>query len=313
MGSGVGRGFLALAAIVAVLGAPVGAAAKTCGGAVGCACGDSVRGAALLANDLTGCAAGLRVKDGSTLDCAGHAIVAADHSGNEGIVVEGVGATVRGCTVSGFRSGIRLRGGSANLVSGNDVLGNWQYGIELSVATTNNQIVDNLVADSGDEGIHVGANADGNVIEGNEIKDSKRENLYLLDADGCTIRDNRISGAGAAALYVKHSSKNVFVDNEISDRPVQLRGDAQSNVFVGNDVTGAGFIFQAYNDAKLGWKGPRGNQVDDGSVTGVKTCFRFEGAADNQVSGVRVAGCQVMSQEKDGGIAAVGNTVDVIR
>src|SRR5438128_1998284 len=101
MGFGVGRGFLALAAIVVILGAPIGAAAKTCGGAVGCACGDSVRGAAVLANDLTGCAAGLRVKDQSTLDCAGHAIVAADHSGNEGIVVEGVGATVRGCTVSG--------------------------------------------------------------------------------------------------------------------------------------------------------------------------------------------------------------------
>lgn len=309
----IGRGFLALAAIVVALGAPVGAAAKTCGGAVGCACGDSVRGAAVLATDLTGCAAGLRVKDGSTLDCAGHAIVAADQSGNEGIVVEGVGATVRGCTVSGFRSGIRLRGGGTNLISGNDVVANTQYGIELAVATTNNQIVDNLVADSGDEGIHIGSNADGNVIAGNEIRDSKRENVYLLDVVGCTIRDNTISGAGDAALYVKHSSKNVFLDNAISDRPVQLRGDAQANVFAGNDVTGAGFIFQAYKDAKLGWKGPRGNQVRDGSVAGVKTCFRFEGAADNQVSGVHVAGCQTMSQEKEGGIASVRNSVNVIR
>jgi parallel beta-helix repeat protein len=215
--------------------------------------------------------------------------------------------------VSGFRSGIRLRGGGTNLVSGNDVIGNSQYGIELAVATSNNQIVDNLVADSGDEGIHVGTHADGNEIAGNEIRDSKRENVYLLDVVGNTVRDNRISGAGAAAFYVKHSSQNVFIDNDISDRPVQLRGDAQANVFVGNDVRGAGFIFQAYKDAKRGWKGPRGNEVHDGSVAGVKTCFRFEGAADNLVSGVHVDGCKTMSLQKVGGIAPVGNTVDVIR
>jgi parallel beta-helix repeat protein len=215
--------------------------------------------------------------------------------------------------VSGFHSGIRLRAGSGNLVSGNDVVANRQYGIELAVATIDNQIVGNLVADSGDEGIHVGTAADGNVIAENDVRDSKRENIYLLHAAGCTVRDNHISGAGAAALYVKHSSNNLVTDNEISDRPIQLRGDAQANVFVGNDVSGAGFIFQAYKDAKLGWTGPRDNQVQDGSVANVKTCFRFQGAAHNVVNGVHVDSCQTMSQEKAGGIAPVDNTVDVIR
>jgi parallel beta-helix repeat protein len=309
----VGRGLLARIALVVALACPVTVAAKECGGVVGCACGDSVRGAAVLTGDLTGCASGLRVKSGSTLDCAGHAIVGAIPGGSAGVIVDGTGAAVRGCTVSQFRSGIRIRAGGNSVISGNDVVGNTQYGIELAAATTGNQITDNLVADSGDEGIHVGTRADGNVIAGNEIRDSKRENVYLLDVVGCTVRDNRISGAGAAALYVKHASKNVFLDNEIADRPVQLRGDARANVFTGNDLHEAGFIFQAYKDAKRGWLSPRDNQVHDGSVAGVKTCFRFEGAVDNQVSGVHVGGCQTMSQAKEGGIAAARNEVDVVR
>jgi parallel beta-helix repeat protein len=313
MRCGVERALLAWAAIVVALAAPAVAGAKDCGGDVACACGDTVRTAAVLADDLVGCTAGLRVKSDATLDCAGHALVAADRTSQEGIVVDGTGITVQGCTVSGFRSGIRVRAGGNNVVSGNDVVGNTHYGIELAVATTGNQIVDNLVADSGDEGIHVGSHADGNVIAGNDIRDSKRENLYLLDVVGCTVHDNRISGAGDAALYVKHSKQNVVVDNEISDRPVQLRGDAQGNLFVGNDLRGAGFIFQAYRDAKLGWKGPVENEVNAGSVTGVKICFHFTGAAHNTVSGVHVDGCRTAVQSKVGGIAPVGNTVDVIR
>lgn len=313
MRCGVERALVAWTAIVVALAAPGTARAKDCGGDVACACGDTVRDAAVLADDLIGCTSGLRVKSDVTLDCAGHALVGADHGAQEGIIVDGTGVTVQNCTVSGFRSGIRLRGGGGSVVSGNDVVGNTHYGIELAVATTGNQIVDNLVADSGDEGIHVGSHADDNVIAGNDIRDSKRENLYLLEVVGCTVRDNRISGAGDAALYVKHSKQNVVVDNAISDRPVQLRGDAQGNVFVGNDLSGAGFIFQAYKDAKLGWKGPVQNEVHAGSIAGVKTCFHFEGAAHNTVSGVHVDGCKAMAASKTGGIAAVGNTVDVIR
>jgi len=312
MGFGRGSGFLARVALVILLGVPAGVAAKECGGAVACACGDSVHGSAVLAQDLVGCITGLRVKNSAVLDCAGHAIVAAVPGGNEGVVVEATGAVVRACTVSGFKTGIRVRGGGGNLVAGNDVVGNTRYGIELAVATTHNEIRDNLVQDSGDEGIHVGTRADWNVIAGNEIAGSKRENLYLLDVVGCTIADNRISGGGAAAMYVKHAGRNVFTDNEVTDRPVQVRGESEDNVFTGNRLSRAGFLFQAYNDARRGWKGPRRNQIRNGSVVDVKTCFRFEGAAANEVSGVLVDGCQPMAQKKAGGIAAVNNAVDVI-
>ncbi|HEY8514600.1 MAG TPA: right-handed parallel beta-helix repeat-containing protein [Candidatus Binatia bacterium] len=304
---------LLVCAVAALLAAPASAAAKECGNGVACACGDAVRGVAVLDADLVDCAAGLRVKNRAVLDCAGHAIVG--RGDGDGIVVdEAQGAVVRGCTVSGFRTGIRLRGGSLNRIEHNDVVDNARYGIELAVATKSNMLIGNVVVGSGDEGIHIGTAADDNVLVGNEIADSGKENLYLLDARGNFVLVNRLRGAGSAAMYVKHSKDNLFFGNEVEDRPIQLRGESERNVFEGNLVRGAGYLFQAYEDAERGWKGPRENQVRRGAVREVKTCFRFEGAAHNTVTGVIVNGCSpVSAQKKSGGIAATGNVVDVVR
>jgi parallel beta-helix repeat protein len=306
------RDVVARVVVVAVLAAPAVASGKECGGAVPCACGDAVRGTAVLTADLTGCTNGLRVKSG-VLDCDGHTISGAVPGGNEGVVVEATGAAVRGCTVSGFKTGIRVRGGGGNRIEDNAIVGNSRYGIELAVATTGNAIVDNVVLDSGDEGIHVGTAADANVFTGNEISRSKRENLYLLDVERCRIEGNRITGGGSAAIYAKHARANVFADNVIEDRPVQLRGESDANVFTGNQLDGAGFLFQAYKDAKRGWKAPRDNTVQGGAVLDVATCFRFDGASANAVSGVRVDRCKPFAQKKAGGLTATANAVDVER
>ncbi|MBY0276630.1 right-handed parallel beta-helix repeat-containing protein [Candidatus Binatia bacterium] len=300
-------------AIAVVLGGGAIAEAKECGGDVACACGDSVRGAATLDVDLTGCTAGLRVKSGATLDCAGHALLAAPLDAAEGIVVEGTAATVRNCTVAGFKTGIRVRAGGGSTIEDNDVVDSGRYGIELASATTRNVLRRNLVTGSGDEGIHVGSGADDNLVADNEITRSKRENLYMLDVSGCRIEGNVLRGASAAAMYVKHSSNNVFVDNDVADRPIQLRGESNDNVFTGNELDGVGFVLQAYKDAKRGWKAPRGNQVHGGTVRGVPTCFRFDGASYNVADGVATSGCKAMTQKKSGGLSPVGNHVETIR
>lgn len=313
--SGGLRGSLARAAIVLVVGLGSAAAvdAKECGGSVFCACGDSVRGSATLSADLTGCKTGLRVKSDATLDCAGYALLAVPDGAAEGVIVEGTGAAVRNCTVAGFKTGIRLRGGGSNVIEDNDVVDSGRYGMELAVATTANTIRRNLVTGSGDEGIHVGTGADDNVIADNEITHSKRENLYMLDVTGNTIEGNLIRGAAAAAMYVKHSSNNVFVDNDVADRPIQLRGESNENVFTGNRLNGVGFLMQAYKDSKRGWKAPRKNQVHGGAVKGVATCFRFDGASYNTADGVGTAGCKPMAQQKSGGLNPVGNHVETVR
>lgn len=307
------RGVLARATLVVALGWSAGAEAKECGGEVACACGDAVRGATTLAADLVGCTTGLRVKSGAVLDCDGHALLAAPVDAAEGVVVEGTGAIVRNCTVAGFKTGIRVRGGGGNVVEDNDVVGSGRYGIELAAATTANRIAGNLVADSGDEGVHVGSGADDNVLAGNEIVGSRREDLYMLDVTGCTVDGNVIRGGGSAAMYVKHASRNVFTDNDVAGRPIQLRGESDDNVFAGNRLAGVGFVLQAYKDAKRGWKAPRRNQVHGGSVQGVATCFRFDGASYNVADGVGTSGCKTMAQKKSGGLSPVGNRVATVR
>ena len=292
---------------------PATASAKDCGGDVACACGDTVRSTAVLTADLVGCKTGLRVKGAATLDCAGHALVAMPLGAAEGIIVEGTGATVRRCTLAGFKTGIRVRAGGGNHVLDNDVLDSGRYGIELAVATTGNEIARNLVDRSGDEGIHVGTGADGNVIADNDVRASKKENLSLLDVTGCTVSGNRLSGGGAAAMYVKHSSRNVFTDNEVASRPIQVRGESDDNVFTGNHLDGVAFLFQAYKDAKRGWKAPRRNQINGGAVMKVETCFRFDGASYNVAGGIAVDRCKAMAQKKAGGLTPVGNTVTVVR
>lgn len=304
-------GWIVCAALAAALVVPARAAAKECGGEVACACGDAVRGEARLESDLTGCAAGLRVKDGSVLDCAGHAILGAGK--NEGIVVEARRSLVRDCFVSGFRTGIRVRGGSENALVGNELVANERYGIELALGTSANLLAFNLVLDSGDEGIHVGSEAHANVLYGNAIADSGRENLYLLDVRNVTVAYNHLWGAGSAAMYVKHSSNNLFFANEVEDRPIQLRGASDANRFVGNGVRGAGFLFQAYEDEERGWLAPRGNVVAGGSVLGPRVCFRFEGSSYNRVEGVLVDDCRPMDESPAGGFEAVGNSVEVRR
>lgn len=313
VGRWIGRSGRAAVAVAIALALPAVASAKECGGNVACACGDTVRGTAVLTSDLVGCKVGLRVKDKGTLDCAGYALVAAPTGAAEGVIVEGDGAMVRNCTLSKFQTGIRVRAGGGNQILDNDIVDSGRYGIELAVATTRNNIARNLVDGSGDEGIHVGTGADQNVIAQNDVRNSKAENLYMLDVVGCTVLGNRLSGGGSAAMYVKHSSRNLFIGNAVEGRPIQLRGESNDNVFFDNQLDGVAYLFQAYNDAERGTKAPQRNHVHGGGVMKVQTCFRFDGASYNVADGVVTDRCKPMVQQKANGLTPVGNSVEVVR
>ena len=304
MGIGRGGGARVVAVVLPVLlsmGRP--AAAQTCGGAV--------RESVTLTGDVSACpGSGLRVLGSAVLDCAGHEISGSGEG--EGILLDRAeGAEVRNCVVTGFRTGIRIRGGGANVVANSEVRGSERYGIELAVATRDNRIAGVTVTGSGDEGIHVGAGADDNEIVDGVFADNGRENVYLLSVRGVSVVGNRISGARSAAIYMKHAVDTLVADNVIIDRPVHVRGTSTGNVFLGNSLSRAGFVFEAYRDGTR-WTSPRENDVREGSVRGAAVCFRFAGAQDNTVANVAVDGCRRATQVRTGGIAAVRNTVRVV-
>jgi parallel beta-helix repeat protein len=230
---------------------------------------------------------------------------------------EATAATVRGCRIIGFKTGIRIRGGAGSLVANNQIVDNKRYGIELARQTSNNRLEANLVVESGDEGIHVGSGADGSVVVGNEIHDSGAENLYVLSSDGGVFAANLLSGSGEAAIYVKHSSGNVFAANEVHDHIVHVRGHSGGNLFEYNHVDGGRFVFEAYKDTKhpaavKGWTRPTDNHVVGGAVLDTKKCFQFKGATDTHATGVAADGCKAKTRSKKGGVKAKRNTVSLV-
>lgn len=290
--------------------------AKICGGVVACACGDTLRGATTLTGDLGVCpGVGLRLLSGATLDCAGFTVTGADLPGAwYGLMPDqATGATVRNCRVTGFRRGIRIRGGSGNRVERNTVFGN-RYGIELADGASRNVVRGNEVTDHRDEGIHLGTASNDNEIASNVVLRSKRESLYLLRSHRNVVSDNSFLDGKKAAIYVKHSSDNAFARNVTTRGATHVRGDSTGNRFLGNALRGEGYFFQAFEEfaadgSSLGWSFPHDNAVEGGSVSRSKVCFRFAGAYDNTVSGV-VPDCKTLvTRTSLGGQEAIGDTV----
>jgi parallel beta-helix repeat protein len=304
--------------LVALLASFSPAAAALCGGAVACACGDTVVASTTLAGDLGVCdSSGLRIRSGITLDCAGFTLTGSDGSQAKfGIEVDGaVGATVKNCKVTKFRRGIRINAGSGNALLGNESYAN-KYGIDLAGGTQRNVIKRNLVRINRDEGIHFGESHRNKLVK-NTFSDNKRENVYLLRSNGNLIKGNLLNPSNAAAIFVKHSSRNEFVRNWIEDAAVQVRGDSKHNVFEGNYLKGNGYVFEAYQEP-TGWTFPSGNETHGDCIRKTDFCYRFLGAFDNTATAARVDPTRCappdhspVTLEPRGGQEATGNVVEL--
>ena len=308
------KGFLA----IFILFFAVSVEAKVCGGEVECGCGDVLVGEATLQADLLNCPRdGLRLRHTAVLDCDGHALTGKGNG--TGLTLDRTtGAEVRNCLVSGFGNGFRLRGGSGNRIEDNEVLDNRRYGMDLSLKTTGNHIEGNLISGSGDEGIHVGSGADLNFIFFNDIEGSGAENIYMLDVRHTFLIGNNLSGSGAASIYMKHAQKSVVVLNSIEDRVVHVRGASHQNIFVVNYLTGAGYVFEAYDERRPrarvagGWEAPTENRIIGGSIERAGTCVRFSGASGNRVEGVIANDCKLSRSASRGAFGAGANFLDFL-
>ena len=304
--------------LLAILASFSPATAALCGGAVACACGDTVVESTTLTGDLGICdTTGLRIRSAITLDCAGFTLTGGNGSNAKfGIEIDGaVGATVKNCKVTKFRRGIRIFGGSGNAILDNESWDN-KYGIDLAGGTQRNVLKRNLVRINRDEGIHFGESHRNKLVR-NTFQDNKRENVYLLRSNGNLIKGNLMNPSNAAAIFVKHSSRNVFVRNWIEDAAVQVRGDSKRNVFEGNYLKGNGYLFEAYEEP-AGWTFPSENEMHDDCIRKTDFCYRFFGAFDNTSTASRVDPTRCAPPEHSpltlaplGGQEATGNVVEL--
>lgn len=289
------------------------ARAGSCGGAVPCVCGDTVIANTVLSGDLNGCRDdGLRLVAGS-LDCAGHQISGpGDHSDTTGVHIDGGSdIIVQNCRLRNFGDGIMVDGGTDALVRSNEIFNN-MHGIWVGRSAAGTRIIENVVRDNDDEGIHLGSGTSDTLILRNQVSQSGRENIYLLRTSGNKILNNTLGVSKEPTILLKHADNNEIRSNDITDRSVVVRGDSHGNLFADNQLAAGRFTFQAFEDPDAGWTHPHTNQITGGSVLKASTCFAFDGAYDNSVSGVSVDDCRVYSEREYGDLVPYGNSVSVI-
>jgi len=288
--------------VARLLGAAIGTAsfvvqAADCGGARPCRCGDRMVADYSLATDLGPCPGdGLRLAARVIFDGAGHAIVGSGAKRSVGLQVTAAagGSFVQNVTVRGFERGIRLNGASGVELTRVAAHGNGDfraregYGIDLAGGASSNRIEHARVYGNADEGVHFGSHARANRLAHSEIYDNGRENVYVLQGVDNVVEECVLRGAGNAAAYIKHSKGTILVRNEITARPVVIRGATSGTRLIDNAVADGGIVLEPYADEKMGRTRPTRTLVRGGSVSGDRTCVRVDGADGTVLEEIRL-------------------------
>jgi parallel beta-helix repeat protein len=158
--------------------------------------------------------------DNVTLDCAGFRVVGSgiDPATADGIVAAyRTGVTIRNCMVEGFRFAILLDSVGSSRVVENRLSGN-TTGVFL-------------------------ADADGNLIAGNEATGNPGSGFDGSDFDWNTFASNTASGNGDQGFNMTRVSHNTFHSNVVANNGghgFKIFDDTDWNVFDRNRVTGNG-------------------------------------------------------------------------
>ncbi|MDZ4662909.1 MAG: right-handed parallel beta-helix repeat-containing protein [Pseudomonadota bacterium] len=270
------------------------ASAKNCGGNVPCVCGDRVTSSYKLTGDLV-CNGnvGLTIAgngvylDGLTPDNKTYTISRAQRPTNKDVygilIADGThSAIIANVTITGFARGIHIQNSKNNLIVKTALVDNGYdrdasgkvikpagYGIDLAKGASNNYIVNNLIQNNFDEGIHLGTGSagTGNLIQANIFANNGEENIYILDSPQTKIIDNHVSGARQNSMYIKHSSDCIISKNHIFNKPIALEGNSDRNKLTDNTISGAAIIL-----ATNGGLYPDNNVLSGGTYTPFSNC-----------------------------------------
>jgi parallel beta-helix repeat protein len=145
---------------------------------------------------------------------------------------------------------------SAISVEGNHVVGSGVHGIIFAEGVHDSQIVNNVVQNSGHHGIVLFGQADGNVVEGNQVKRSF-DGIVVTDSSHNTISSNSIDGQRRFGIRISGQSRgNRIEDNFVTLTLVgaYLYGGATENVLLDNRFG------ENYEDVRIRADAP-GNRV----------------------------------------------------
>jgi thioredoxin 1 len=184
--------------------------AKKCGGAITCACGDTVTSDYTLEDDLDCASIGLVVgATGIHIDGNGHHIIGTGGEFSKGIKNDGYDyVTISNLTISGFESGIHLR----NAANYNDITDNsiatGHLGIYLA-DSNNNEIAHNYVHNNR-HGVQISGGTS-NTIRRNTIDSNTHYGIYLgnpASTSSNRIYSNALCGNGLKDIMVSSGAGN---------------------------------------------------------------------------------------------------------
>jgi len=144
--------------------------------------------------------------------------------------------------------GIFCQGSDRNVIDGNTIAGNGDFGIAMELNSIQNWIIDNTIEDNLG-GIQLTGSSSQNNISGNQILNNDMEGI-LIKGLLCTaneITKNNISG-NKAGIKISSGGKNIITSNNIKDNSmkgislsVSNENIIEKNNFIGNRKN-AGFV-----------------------------------------------------------------------
>ncbi|MEM3030944.1 MAG: PQQ-binding-like beta-propeller repeat protein [Candidatus Micrarchaeia archaeon] len=200
-----------------------------CGGAVPCACGDTLIASWTMTSDLGPCSGdGLVLgASGITLDCAGHSITGTG-TGN-GIYSNQANIAIKNCLIANFLNGITPSSTGGNLFENNTIYNVGQNGI--SVTGTGNIVRHNRLANTtGGYGIVVlGSNQ--NLLTNNTIQNFTYCIGLNLGSSYNNVSSSSLLNCSTGIRLVGGSSHNIVSDSMISSTSysIELAGTPSIN------------------------------------------------------------------------------------
>jgi hypothetical protein len=205
-------------------------------------------------------AVGVNMETNTTLDCNGFKIIGPNIPYDPEENAEeyhGIYAqkrrrvTVKNCRVEKYTRGLHFDGVRTGKVSDSHFDGNNRYGAALiNKASFDNLWERNTYNQNGDEGLHLSGEFKKGTTKPNKFLDSEasgndEEGWYLLNANYVQLDHNSATDNGLdpedgleAAVYVKNSSNNTIQYMTLTNNPLQLIGNSDSNNI--NNVTVVG-------------------------------------------------------------------------
>jgi parallel beta-helix repeat protein len=217
----------------------------------------------------------IKIKSANDVQISGFTVTgSASHDGIK--VRRADGVVIADNTVTGNRHGITLRSSDDGMIEDNEVSGNRKSALKIRSGDDNTARGNDLSGNG--KGIDLRGGTD-NEISGNEINNNRSVGIRLRnDAEGTTVRDNRITGNGDDGIRLRDVSRSDILNNTVSsndENGIRTR-DTEDTVISQNTiqlnleygVRRRDDLGDDYNNLQAGDQRPPGNNTISGNLEG---------------------------------------------